>query len=392
MVRRLFFAWIEFQDSFDAATHAREDEQILSLAISQSEGEFARAEIEIADPAAGLGSTGRQQWALISVETDNGVQPLFKGRLTTWPLTRQSGAVRLELIAQPADWSEQYQAWLETLKLSPWFDPLFVPEANRDSDTEILAARSALPHWDRITHAVGLSDILEGWRIIDLGDRVFEDWDTRLAEPPIARIDLEISVDWEQYALGEVDAGAALRAGFGLAPDGQRVVNTLTPASFERAWDGARPPKGYAVKLRSLEPTLSHGLGEADTWSPTASVSAADYPRRDGDTVGTRDCRVPRVWYDGQMILEADYEQKRRELVTATITSALQDLALVDQRSETLSLTLETPTDLVQGPAIPFTAPSLFIDREGGLSARGRAVIDPAPYSGTLYSIGGLNL
>ena len=60
------FAWADEGETFDATIHNREDEAVLSLSISQSEGDFASAQVNVLNPGEGLLAPGRQQWAWIS--------------------------------------------------------------------------------------------------------------------------------------------------------------------------------------------------------------------------------------------------------------------------------------------------------------------------------------
>ena len=74
---KMNFAWIHAQEEFDVTNHAREDELIFHLELSQKEGGFARARVTIQNPGYGLLWPRDKQCCLICFDGEL----VFRGRL-----------------------------------------------------------------------------------------------------------------------------------------------------------------------------------------------------------------------------------------------------------------------------------------------------------------------
>ncbi len=157
-----FFAWVDAGETF-GVEHERFDEAVFSLEISQQEGEFAAATVDVVNPKIGLLNAGRKRWAWLAWDSGDtpGVVPLFFGRLVGLPQDLQAEVVRLEFIARPADYAARQAALAPALKVAPWWDPVFIATDHLDDPDAWLEARAARWHIDRVTHAVSISDILD---------------------------------------------------------------------------------------------------------------------------------------------------------------------------------------------------------------------------------------
>lgn len=213
---QFFFKWVAPDDTeFDPVAHATvTDEDIFSFEISQEEGDFANLNIEIENPRIGILNPTRQYWAHLSVSVDGDEAiPLFFGRVLGLPDTMLDDFVSLSLIARPADFQDQKEELAETLRVAPYFDPIwFKPESVLDPDN-VLESRSALWHIDRVTHAVTISDIItgeDGVLAISQDDAFYDALQIGFESSPLRRVNVLATVQWQQYATGVFDVAPYL--------------------------------------------------------------------------------------------------------------------------------------------------------------------------------------
>lgn len=378
-VGTIYFALVDPGTVFDGAIHNVEDEEVFSINISQSEGSFATADIEIKNPSQGLLAPTRKERAFISYQDGASVVLLFSGRVTGFPSEITGDTVSLEYIAQPDDWEIQQDAFLQTLKVAPQYEELFVPADRRDQASEILAGRAELLHWARDTNAISTSDIIQGAQFIDFGEELFFDSvNTEIGDPPVSKINLNIEVQWQQLGIGVVDAGAAIKAQFintaVLTPE----INTLTPLAFEEGWQGVSIPTGYRVAESKLTPVADDfGLVQGNLRSAVATVSGVDFPTKTGANPTSRTVTVPRVWYNGTLQLQAEYQQKRREVAAIAVFADTQNFSLKGNKEEDLNIRVENPTETLQGAVHNAKLPSFFYDKVSfAITGNGQKVIE----------------
>jgi len=379
-VGTLYFALVDAGEVFNPVVHNREDEKVFNLQIDQSEGNFASAEIEVKNIGSGLLNPSRKKRIFISFESGSGVVLLFSGRVIGFPTDLGTKTVRISYIAQPEDWETVQASFLDTLKVAPFYNELFIPEDRRGDAADILEARSSLLYWDRVTNALSLSDIIEGTSTVDLGTRVLFDtirWE--IGDPPVKTVNINIEVQWEQFGIGIVDAGLAITAEFTNSAIGSAQINSLTPLSFEDAWQGVSIPNGYSIIESKITPVANgFGLVQADLRSPTILVNGTDFPTSTGATPATRPVSVPRVWYSGDLKLQAIYEQKRRETASTSLSISIQDYSLRGDKTEEISIRLQDPTSPAQGSVFDAKLPSFFFDGIGDLTTLGTEVFENA--------------
>lgn len=381
-IGRLYFAAVADNEVFNTGVHLVEDLQVFNVKISQSEGEFARAELEVTNPREGLLLDTRKQRLFISCEESPGgpIVLLFSGRITGFPLDLDDEIVTLEYIAQPEGWQTTQQTFLDTLKVAPYYNELFIPVEDRDLPEEILAARSTLLHWNRATGAISISDILQGSQTIDIGgDFFFDSLNTAISDPPLRAANLSIEVQWEQFGVGEVNVGEAVRQGFINTTGPTPQINTLTPNSFIQGWEGVLAPKGYEIIENRITPVAnSLGVSEDVMRSAPASVDGTIYRTAQGfDTGGNRACTVPRVWFRGKMRLLATYKQKRVERFEVPLISQTQSYTLAGETEENIFLRLQDPVSAANGSVLDPTQPSFFVDLGlGQLTPHGQTVFE----------------
>jgi len=377
----VYFAMVDAGDVWNPLIHSVEDEQVFGLQIDHSEGQFATAEVESQNPSEGLLAPTREKRVFISIENGGVPKLLFSGRIAGFPTDLTTETIRINYTAQPEDWEAAQDAFLQAEKFAPYWNELFVPPDRRDHPEEILAARPELLHWDRATNVLSLSNVIEGTTFLDIGTEfMFDTLRTQIGDPPLKAVDIDIECQWEQLGVGEVDCGTPIKDKFNNTGSPNKQINSLTPYAFEAAWRGARTPTGYAILRSSLDPVANaFGLAQANLRTNSITVHAADFPTKTGGVLGTRPVSVPRIWYKGELILQAEYRQKRRENLLAVLEADTQDFSLKgDQRGE-VKLRLQSPTLEVNGAILDVGAPSFFYDLGGTvLTVDGQEVADNA--------------
>ena len=100
-IGQIFFAWVASGEGWDPGIHARHDEQVFSLSISETEGEFALATVRVRNPRTGLLSPARKQRCFISAELDGVPVLFFSGRVVGIPVSLAAETCELEFVGRP---------------------------------------------------------------------------------------------------------------------------------------------------------------------------------------------------------------------------------------------------------------------------------------------------
>jgi hypothetical protein len=224
---------------WDPATHGRFDEDVLSLEISQSEGDFATLVIELKNPGLGLLAAGRNLWCWLSWDQawpggPPDLLPLFNGRLVGVPRRQAGEGVQLQFIARPDDYALQKAALAASLQVLPYWDPVWL--ASSISVDTVLETYSALWHVDRATLALSTSDIIEGEDgTITIGENesLYDNFSLSYGSPPLTAVTVSGTVSWNQQAGGIIDITQTILNGFrdqAGAPYGRVLASTSTSA------------------------------------------------------------------------------------------------------------------------------------------------------------------
>jgi hypothetical protein len=252
------FAWVaDGAVAFNAVTHAVSDEQVISFEISEVEGGLPQLRLDIRHPRVAFLSTGRERWAWLSFNNGGTVEPLFFGILSGVPDDLQAERVSLRFVARPADYDEQKEAVAETLRVRPFYDPVWLNEQYRDDPDSVLEARPALWHVHRVNHDLIASDIIEGEAgTTDFaGNLIYESVRIAPGPAPVRRVRCEAAVRWNQTAVGEIDISARVASAFAAA--GTRyggLASTHTGEGLERTWFNpeARIGAGWRIGQSTL--------------------------------------------------------------------------------------------------------------------------------------------
>lgn len=293
-----FFAWVAPTETTFGIEHQVEDEKVIGIALTHGEGGFAKADIKVKNPRTGLLAPVRDQWAWLSwVDPQNptaGAVALLFGRIVGLPQQVQGNAITLSFLARPADYDAVKRALAETMKLAPFWDPVFLNEDSRDDPDTVLQGYTHAWHVDRVTHAVTASDILNGEDgLVDFGeDFLRESLDPSYGQPPLTSVKVSAVINWDQAAVGTVDFTAQLLAAFAAAGSGNnQSIRSLTgdglmldfPEQDDRigsgwSFDGCSVVRtdGFVAPQDYHQVVLTNGTGQFPVWT-MRPVFKADY-------------------------------------------------------------------------------------------------------------------
>jgi hypothetical protein len=271
-----YFHWVADSTVAFSSDDYVEDEQIFSFNLSHSEGQIPTLDLEIKNPGVGLLSTGRKQWGRLSWWNGSSVVQMFFGRLVGVPSDLFEQVIKIQLIARAPDYISRKQALAETLKVAPYYDPVFLDDAHRSDPDAILEAWSAAYHVDRTSMAWTVSDILNGedGTVTFTGDQAFYDsLELRIDQPPFTAIRVEISAKWSQTTTG------------GSIKLGPWTIKTYTGASLISDWPKAGASIGGGWSVQSSSALDIGGVNTAQTISTSYSWQNKDTKHNEGDTM-----------------------------------------------------------------------------------------------------------
>lgn len=408
-----YLAWVNEGVTFSAGTHATAatkiwdgaegDEKVFSLEIEHSEGDFPSLSAELINPRVGLLSAGRNQWVWLSADDGVGPSPLFNGRLIGIPENLTGEVIRVQFVARPPDFIAQKEALAASLRVLPWFDPVWIQEGADDPDA-VLEAYPLRYHIDRTTLVVTVSDIITGEAgTIEVGeaDHFYDGIDVGYSDPPLRRISITGTVSWAQQGSGDVDltrelcqafidTGSPYPSPFVCSLTGDGLLSSwpapltnigggwtvAASATIEEAtWiepkamvvhygDRADDVLGFqqattSVELllgtRALPPPITDFVG-----SPAVGILVPD---TSDDPFGNWEAAFPLGAYMVNFVVHFDANRDRSETVLATVEADVQSLLTDPGAAETDTIDLSStfaaePVDTTGSPP----APSLPID------------------------------
>jgi hypothetical protein len=205
-----YFAWVyENETTFDPTTMTVVDEDIFSFDLKHDEGQHPTLDLEIINPRIGLLNPGRKVWAWFARQdpTNGHIVPLFFGVLLGIPTSIFDEKITLKFIARAHTYIEDKQAVAEAMKISPFYDGVFLDDAHRDEPDSVLEGWSALWHIDRTALTTTASDILigeDGTAVFDVDDAFYKSLSLKIGEAPLTNVRVEATVKWTQRATGFV--------------------------------------------------------------------------------------------------------------------------------------------------------------------------------------------
>ncbi|RPH72715.1 MAG: hypothetical protein EHM78_02090 [Myxococcaceae bacterium] len=265
---RFYFAYVASGGiAFDPDVHNVVDEDVLAFEFIHTEGEFAQIDIDLRNPRdGGFLKPGRMRWAFLSKEIDAGVIiPIFYGRIVGVPTDVFAEIVTVTFTARPEDYLEQKAALADTLKVSPFYDPIFISEDKLDDPDVVLESRAVHWHVDPVTHDLTVSSIIsgeDGTVTLSEDDQFYENMQLTLNASPASAIVLQGTVDWDQDVVVDVGDGLNMmpfiEKAWPVDPEAYQGGKFLTSFTFKGLFGdwpktGAKVPGGYIVILGELE-------------------------------------------------------------------------------------------------------------------------------------------
>src|ERR1035437_9717174 len=143
-----FFAWVDETDNVFRSNFERVDEDILTFSLKHDEGQHPTLDLTIINPRVGLLHAGRKLWAWFARQNPKTgvITPLFFGVLVGIPTDIFKEKVALKFIARSPTYINDKQAVTETLKVRPYYDPVWLDDTHRDDPDAILEGWSKRWH------------------------------------------------------------------------------------------------------------------------------------------------------------------------------------------------------------------------------------------------------
>ena len=374
-----YFAWVDYGEEFNAAVHAREDENIFDFTVEQSEGDFAMLTMTVRNPRIGLLAAGRKVWAWLSWNPGDGsAVPLFLGRLVGVPDNINQELVTLVFNARPANYVTLKAALAETLKVRPFYDPIWInPNSLTDPDT-VLETRSALWSIDRVSHQVDISDVLvgeDGTVEFGPGEVPYDSVGIALGEAPLQSVSVDATVNWTQSSQGSFDfsvnvetytgsslisdwpeTGASLGSGWTVTASQARdlyAVDDVANVTYSVNWTNTLPvhTTGDALSYRmsnsvpclrgpALETTLTSRFQTGVVMEGSQTSDPVNIPSQMEST----SLYVPLWLVQASMTLQYAASRPRKEHARFALTADLQPIVTLvsDDDTDTLSITMDS--------------------------------------------------
>lgn len=214
---RPYVAVVEDDAVFDPVAHARWDLFPLSLSIRQSESQLAEVEMEVQRTSGDLTALENRR---IIVSLSNRL--MFDGVISAVPQGIVGATMTLNAVSRPVDTKEQDAQLAEladSLKTSPYWEPLCVPEGQESDWAEILAARKEVLSYSRERGIPVVMSALSTGPAKTI--EPFEDSVSYSESPGVAKkYGINLSVNWKQLVLQTLDDGTVLRDIETMTPDG----------------------------------------------------------------------------------------------------------------------------------------------------------------------------
>lgn len=276
-----YFAWTD-PDTPWSTDLLREDEQIVGVELDQSEGQFAGLKLTVKNPGIGLLAPGRQVWGWYSWDAGGGDWiPMLFGRLVAIPSNLHGETIVLEFIAKPTDFAEQKAALAASMRVLPFWDPVWISDVDAaTSDDTVLETRAQLWHTDRVTLEVSASGIIAGEAgLIEIteSEHLYADTSVELGSAPKVAVDIIGTVQFTQKGNGTIDLTRRLGNEYG-------IIVTPTGDGLMSSWPkpGAAISGGWSWNLA----TYAISATKRGTGQPDATPGSWFFPHPTSQNLG----------------------------------------------------------------------------------------------------------
>jgi len=376
MTLPFYFYWAqENQTTFDPSIMEVLDEDIVSFKINHEEGQVPTFDITIRNPRVGLLAPGRRQWVWFAWDNNGTTVPLFFGVLVGIPTNMFKELVTLQFIARSHTFIADKQAVAETMKVTPYFDPIWLDQRHRDDPDSILEGWSALWHIDRTTLAISASDILVGEDgTVDFfeDDAFYDSVAMEIGQPPLVNLRIQASVNWTQRTSGFFDVptvnvtsytgdtfmgdwpkpGAGIGGGYkvesSFVTDIFHVGQTPT-TNFQSSWTNTDPNPGQCSNASASSQSSGPALLSPNPLSCILTeylqtgicFPDSDPPENRPAQVSVTGMIVPCWFVTGDMTIRYDMSRAYSELLSFDMIANVQGILAsptVDQDTELITI------------------------------------------------------
>ena len=280
----LYFAWVDKTDAtFSTGSHCRFDEPVWSINLTHDEGQIPTLEVEITNPAigapyVGLLAASRKQWAWVSIwDYDTAsVKPIIFGRIVGIPSDLSSKYIKFLIVARADDYLTRKQTLADSLRVAPYYDPIFFDDKSRVDPDAVLEGYSASWHIDRTSLAWTISDILVGEDgTVSIGqDKILSDLSFEVKDAPLRAVRADATVNWAQIFRGVV---IPVEAG---------VVQTYTGGSLISSWPKAGDDLGGGWRAAYGTGAVDMlGIENAQAYTESGGFTDANTKHMEGDVI-----------------------------------------------------------------------------------------------------------
>lgn len=262
------FAWSDEATAWSAPMH-REDEQLFAFELVHEEGAAATLKVSMANSGSvGFLAAGRSQWCWLSWDPGTGPIPIFHGRLIGIPENLHRQIVDVEFIARPSDYASQKDALAASMRVLPWWDPVWLQDKIDKPDT-VLEAYAKRWHVGRVILAVTASDVAngeDGTIEIQQSEHFYEDVDVSYGSVPLRSVSVIGTVTWEQIGAGDMDLTVPMVRAFqeSGSPYEYPIVASFTGEGLLSTWPEPLESLGGGWSMGSealVEPALYQQAG-----------------------------------------------------------------------------------------------------------------------------------
>lgn len=336
-----YFAMVQPTETVWGVEHKRHDAIVHSLKIAQTEGNFASLTIRLKNPRTPYLQPGEPIWCWLA-KNDT---PLFFGRRIALPQNLTQNIVELSFIARPDDYETLKEALAETLRVYPYWDEVWI-NADRASDPDVvLEARSALFHTDRVTHAVTISDIINGEDgVVNMTNLFYDSLNMTFGTAPLTRVRVEAEVSWPQMAQGRMDVNLQLKDAFKVAGSSDGRISSYTGQGLQADWlkVGDNLDGGWKVAVDTLT------RRDATAWDQT-TLDVRIQPVADGNMNKVQAAIIPAytaefALWEFVADLQLDYAANRQKIETLTfdLKADMQEIHTSTGKEEVVTFAVQS--------------------------------------------------
>lgn len=281
-----------------------EELNVVSLSILHKEMSFAIARITL--PSEQWDNKSMKTYVRVGLQKNDQIDTLFFGKITAFPIDVKNGLVTIEAIAEPENYSEQLQNFIQQSKMQNLHeycyetiivDDLFYPSKN--NPTIFVEGTNDVFFWDMRSNNLFLSNVHHGKRnfIISDEDIIKDSVKIRIAREPYGIVSVALSTKWQRYNRDVVDLYPIIAAHFKSG-----IINSFTDIKTD---------------LNHMNDKV---MGEIKEINPNTTLTK--YPMTSPEfSAGKKKCRFRRFYYDGALIADLSHHQLIEETVRFNVVS-----------------------------------------------------------------------